>query len=148
MGNTVLVVEHDTDMMMASDGIIDMGPGAGREGGEVVFQGTPSEILESVTSLTGRYLSGRLGIPVPVKRRVPAGRFIVLEGATENNLQGIDIRMPTGVLTCVTGVSGSQVHTGLGDPLPGACPAALPRQGKVGDPQRAGPGAESSGPSS
>jgi len=111
MGNTVLVVEHDADMMMASDGIIDMGPGAGLEGGHVVFQGTPSEILESETSLTGRYLSGRLGIPVPHKRRVPAGRFIVLEGATENNLQGIDIRIPVGVLTCVTGVSGSGKST-------------------------------------
>jgi excinuclease ABC subunit A len=111
MGNTVLVVEHDADMMMASDGIIDMGPGAGLEGGHVVFQGTPSQILESETSLTGRYLSGRLGIPVPQKRRVPAGRFIVLEGATENNLQGIDIRIPVGVLTCVTGVSGSGKST-------------------------------------
>ena len=111
MGNTVLVVEHDADMMMASDSIIDMGPGAGLEGGHVVFQGTPSEILASETSLTGRYLSGRLGIPVPEKRRVPAGRFIVLEGATENNLQGIDIRIPVGVLTCVTGVSGSGKST-------------------------------------
>ena len=111
MGNTVLVVEHDADMMMASDGIIDMGPGAGLEGGHVVFQGTPSEILASETSLTGRYLSGRLGIPVPEKRRVPAGRFIILEGATENNLQGIDIRIPVGVLTCVTGVSGSGKST-------------------------------------
>ncbi len=111
MGNTVLVVEHDADMMMASDGIVDMGPGAGLEGGHVVFQGTPSEILASETSLTGRYLSGRLGIPVPEKRRVPAGRFIILEGATENNLQGIDIRIPVGVLTCVTGVSGSGKST-------------------------------------
>jgi len=111
MGNTVLVVEHDADMMMASDGIIDMGPGAGLEGGHVVFQGTPSEILESETSLTGRYLSGRLGIPVPEKRRVPPGRFIVLEGATENNLKGIDIRIPVGLLTCVTGVSGSGKST-------------------------------------
>jgi excinuclease ABC subunit A len=111
MGNTVLVVEHDADMMMASDGIIDMGPGAGLEGGHVVFQGTPSEILESETSLTGRYLSGRLGIPVPQKRRVPPGRFIVLEGATENNLKGIDIRIPAGLLTCVTGVSGSGKST-------------------------------------
>ncbi|MGE5790731.1 MAG: excinuclease ABC subunit UvrA [Syntrophaceae bacterium] len=111
MGNTVLVVEHDADMMMASDGIIDMGPGAGLEGGHVVFQGTPSEILESGTSLTGLYLSGRLGIPVPEKRRVPPGRFIVLEGATENNLKGIDIRIPVGLLTCVTGVSGSGKST-------------------------------------
>jgi len=111
MGNTVLVVEHDADMMMASDGIVDMGPGAGREGGEVVFQGTPAEILESRTSLTGRYLSGRLKIPVPEKRRVLTDRFIVLEGATENNLKDIEIRIPVGVLTCVTGVSGSGKST-------------------------------------
>ena len=111
MGNTVLVVEHDADMMMASDGIVDMGPGAGLEGGEVVFQGTPAEILESRTSLTGRYLSGRLKIPVPEKRRVFTDRFIVLEGATENNLKDIEIRIPVGVLTCVTGVSGSGKST-------------------------------------
>ncbi|HTZ38951.1 MAG TPA: excinuclease ABC subunit UvrA [Syntrophales bacterium] len=111
MGNTVLVVEHDADMMMASDGIVDMGPGAGLEGGEVVFQGTPAEILESRTSLTGRYLSGRLKIPVPEKRRVLTDRFIVLEGATENNLKDIEIRIPVGVLTCVTGVSGSGKST-------------------------------------
>jgi excinuclease ABC subunit A len=111
MGNTVLVVEHDADMMMASDGIIDMGPGAGLEGGEVIFQGTPAEILESKTSLTGGYLSGRLSIPVPEKRRALPGRFIILEGATENNLQDIDIRIPVGVLTCVTGVSGSGKST-------------------------------------
>jgi excinuclease ABC subunit A len=111
MGNTVLVVEHDADMMMASDGIVDMGPGAGLEGGEVVFQGSPAEILTSTSSLTGRYLSGRLSIPVPEKRRALPGRFIVLEGATENNLKGIDIRIPVGVLTCVTGVSGSGKST-------------------------------------
>ncbi len=111
MGNTVLVVEHDADMMMASDGIVDMGPGAGLEGGEVIFQGTPAEILESKTSLTGGYLSGRLSIPVPEKRRALPGRFIILEGATENNLQDIDIRIPVGVLTCVTGVSGSGKST-------------------------------------
>jgi len=111
MGNTVLVVEHDADMMAASDRIVDMGPGAGLEGGEVVFQGTPAEILASETSLTGRYLSGRLRIPVPEKRRTPEGRHIVLEGATENNLKDIDVRIPVGVLTCVTGVSGSGKST-------------------------------------
>jgi len=98
-------------MMAASDRIVDMGPGAGLEGGEVVFQGTPAEILASETSLTGRYLSGRLRIPVPEKRRTPEGRHIVLEGATENNLKDIDVRIPVGVLTCVTGVSGSGKST-------------------------------------
>ena len=107
MGNTILVVEHDADMMMASDQIIDMGPGAGQEGGEVVFQGTPEEICRNETSLTGGYLSGRLAIETPRTRRKPQGRYIVIEGASENNLKDIDIRIPTGLLTAVTGVSGS-----------------------------------------
>jgi excinuclease ABC subunit A len=111
MGNTVLVVEHDQDMMMQSDQIIDMGPGAGLDGGEVVFQGTPEEICRSVVSLTGAYLSGRESIPVPEKRRPAAGRFIVLEGAHEHNLREIDIRIPVGVFTAVTGVSGSGKST-------------------------------------
>ncbi len=107
MGNTVLVVEHDTDMMLACDTIIDMGPGAGIHGGEIIFQGTPGEILKSETSLTGQYLSGRMSIALPQKRRSIKGRHIILEGATQNNLQNIDIKIPTGVLTAVTGVSGS-----------------------------------------
>ncbi len=107
MGNTVLVVEHDADMMRSSDSIIDMGPGAGLNGGEIIFQGTPAEICEAPESLTGGYLSGRLKIPVPSSRRAVSGRHIILEGASENNLKDIDIRIPTGILTCVTGVSGS-----------------------------------------
>ncbi len=107
MGNTVLVVEHDADMMRSSDSIIDMGPGAGLNGGEIIFQGTPAEICEAPESLTGGYLSGRLKIPVPSRRRAVSGRHIILEGASENNLKDIDIRIPTGILTCVTGVSGS-----------------------------------------
>ena len=97
MGNTVLVVEHDQDMMMESDQIIDIGPGAGVDGGEVVFQGTPEEICASDVSLTGAYLSGRSS-----HRRcrrsggAPTGRFIVLEGAHEHNLKEIDIRIPVG----------------------------------------------------
>ena len=111
MGNTVLVVEHDQDMMMESDQIIDIGPGAGVDGGEVVFQGTPEEICASDVSLTGAYLSGRKSIAVPQKRRRISGRFIVLEGAHEHNLQDIDIRIPVGVFTAVTGVSGSGKST-------------------------------------
>jgi excinuclease ABC subunit A len=111
MGNTVLVVEHDHDMMMESDQIIDIGPGAGVNGGEVVFQGTPDEICKNEVSLTGAYLSGRKSIPVPPKRRVPNGRFIVLEGANEHNLKNVDIRIPVGVFTTVTGVSGSGKST-------------------------------------
>jgi excinuclease ABC subunit A len=111
MGNTVLVVEHDADMMLSCDHIIDMGPGAGAQGGEVIFQGTPAEVLQSETSLTGKYLSGRESIALPAKRRPVKGRHIILEGASQNNLQNIDIKIPVGVLTAVTGVSGSGKST-------------------------------------
>ena len=111
MGNTVLVVEHDMDMMFAADHIIDMGPGAGIHGGEVVFQGTPEEILRSEESLTGQYLSGRRSIPVPERRRALPARFIHLEGASEHNLRDIDIKIPVGLFTAVTGVSGSGKST-------------------------------------
>jgi excinuclease ABC subunit A len=111
MGNTVLVVEHDQDMMMESDQIIDMGPGAGVDGGEVVFQGTPEEICASAVSLTGAYLSGRKSIALPEKRRPAAKRWIILEGAHEHNLREIDIRIPVGIFTAVTGVSGSGKST-------------------------------------
>ncbi len=111
MGNTVLVVEHDQDMMMESDQIIDMGPGAGVDGGEVVCQGTPAEVCASDVSLTGAYLSGRKSIVPPQRRRPKTGRWIVLEGAHEHNLQDIDIRIPVGIFTAVTGVSGSGKST-------------------------------------
>ena len=111
MGNTVLVVEHDSEMMRQSDDIVDMGPGAGLDGGEIVFHGTPDEIVACDDSLTGKYLSGRLSIPLPERRRPLPGRFIHLEGASENNLKDIRIRIPVGLFTCVTGVSGSGKST-------------------------------------
>ncbi len=111
MGNTVLVVEHDPAMMMSSDYILDMGPGAGSDGGDVVFHGTPEEICQCDKSLTGLYLSEKLAIPVPEKRRPMPDRFIVLEGAREHNLKNIDIKIPVGLFTAVTGVSGSGKST-------------------------------------
>ncbi len=111
MGNTILVVEHDADMMMSCDHIIDMGPGAGTQGGEIIFQGTPAEVLQSETSLTGKFLSGKEFIAGPAKRRSGKGRQIILEGASQNNLQDIDIKIPCGLLTAVTGVSGSGKST-------------------------------------
>ena len=116
IGNTVLVVEHDEDTILAADHVIDMGPGAGVHGGQVVAQGTPKEIMENPASLTGRYLSGELTIPVPRKRRT-AERSITIKGATENNLKGVDVAIPLGVMTCVTGVSGSGKSTLIIDTL-------------------------------
>lgn len=116
IGNTVLVVEHDEDTILAADHVIDMGPGAGVHGGQVVAQGTPKEIMENPASLTGRYLSGELTIPVPKKRRT-AERSITIKGATENNLKGVDVAIPLGVMTCVTGVSGSGKSTLIIDTL-------------------------------
>ncbi len=106
MGNTLLVVEHDEDTMLAADHIVDIGPGAGSHGGEVVAQGTAQEIMQVEESVTGQYLSGKLTIPVPKMRRKPTG-YLVVKGAEENNLKKIDVKIPTGIMTCVTGVSGS-----------------------------------------
>lgn len=116
IGNTVLVVEHDEDTILAADHVIDMGPGAGVHGGEVVAQGTPREIMVNPASLTGRYLSGELTIPVPEKRRC-FERCITIKGATENNLKGVNVEIPLGVMTCVTGVSGSGKSTLIIDTL-------------------------------
>lgn len=105
--NTVLVVEHDAEAILSADHVIDMGPGAGIKGGEVVFEGSPEELLRDEKSLTGKYLSGRLKIPVPEKRRKNSRGAILIRGARENNLKGVDVRIPLGTLTCITGVSGS-----------------------------------------
>ena len=107
LGNTVLVVEHDPETILSGDYIIDMGPGAGQMGGQVVFTGKPTELLKDEGSLTGQYLSGRLSIPVPTSRRSGGGKEVVIEGAAENNLKGIDVAIPIGAFTCITGVSGS-----------------------------------------
>ncbi len=106
LGNTVLVVEHDEDTMRAADCIVDIGPGAGEHGGEVVAIGTAEEIMQNEKSVTGAYLSGRIRIPVPKERRQPTG-WITVRGAAENNLKNIDVSFPLGIMTCVTGVSGS-----------------------------------------
>lgn len=106
LGNSVLVVEHDEDTMMAADCIVDIGPGAGEHGGQVIAVGTAREIMENQASITGAYLSGRVQIPVPGERRKPQGWITVL-GAAENNLKNLNVKFPLGVMTCVTGVSGS-----------------------------------------
>ena len=106
LGNTVIVVEHDEDTMRAADYIVDIGPGAGEHGGEVVAAGNAEEIMQCERSVTGAYLSGRIQIPVPKERRKPTGSLTV-RGAAENNLKNIDVSFPLGVMTCVTGVSGS-----------------------------------------
>ena len=106
LGNSVLVVEHDEDTMMAADYIVDIGPGAGEHGGQVVACGTAKQIMKCKDSITGAYLSGRIKIPVPEERRKPTG-YLTVRGAQENNLKNIDVKIPLGIMTCVTGVSGS-----------------------------------------
>ena len=104
--NTLVVVEHDEDTMLAADYVVDIGPGAGEHGGEVVAKGTAKEIMKNKNSITGKYLSGKLRVPVPEKRRKPTG-YLKVKGAKENNLKNINVKIPLGVFTCVTGVSGS-----------------------------------------
>lgn len=106
MGNTLIVVEHDEDTMLAADHIVDIGPGAGSHGGEVVAEGTAEEIMQVKDSITGQYLSGELQIPVPETRKKPKG-YLTIKGAEENNLKKVNVKIPLGVMTCVTGVSGS-----------------------------------------
>ncbi|MDO5155487.1 MAG: excinuclease ABC subunit UvrA [Eubacteriales bacterium] len=106
LGNTLIVVEHDEDTMLAADHIVDIGPGAGELGGEVIAQGTAEQIMKNKKSITGAYLSGRIKIPVPTERRTPTG-WMTVKGARQNNLKNVDVSFPLGVMTCVTGVSGS-----------------------------------------
>ena len=106
LGNTLIVVEHDEDTMRAADYVVDIGPGAGEHGGQVIATGTAEDIMKNPNSITGKYLSGKIKIPVPKTRRKPKG-FLKVVGAKENNLKNIDVKVPIGVLTCVTGVSGS-----------------------------------------
>ncbi len=107
LGNTLVVVEHDTDTMMASDYLVDVGPGAGRNGGEIVACGTPKEVMANESSITGRYLSGKEKIEVPKTRRKGNGKYLEILGAEEHNLKSIDVKIPLGKFVCVTGVSGS-----------------------------------------
>ena len=106
LGNTLIVVEHDEDTMLAADHIVDIGPGAGEHGGRLVAQGTAKEIMKCKESITGAYLSGKVKIPVPGSRRKPTG-YLEIKGAQENNLRNINVKIPLGVMTCITGVSGS-----------------------------------------
>jgi len=131
IGNTVIVVEHDEEAIMAADHVVDLGPGAGVHGGQVVAQGTPEEIINNTQSLTGQYLSGRRGITVPDKRiKADKKRQLKVNGASGNNLKSVDVSIPLGIMTCVTGVSGSGKSTLVNDTLYKAVAEELNRTSK------------------
>ncbi len=131
LGNTVLIVEHDSETIEKADYIIDMGPGAGINGGEIVFSGTPEELLKDNNSLTGKYLSGKLRIPIPDKRRKGNGNRLSIGGAEQNNLKNIDIEFPLSTFICVTGVSGSGKSSLINETLYPALARALYRSKKI-----------------
>ncbi|MBK1692865.1 excinuclease ABC subunit UvrA [Ectothiorhodospira mobilis] len=138
LGNTVIVVEHDEDAIRRADHVVDMGPGAGRHGGNVVAQGTPEEVARQPASLTGQYLSGTRCIPVPSQRHAPdPDRMLVIRGARGNNLQGVDLHLPLGLFTCVTGVSGSGKSTLVNDTLYRVTALHLHRAGETPAPHDA-----------
>ena len=111
IGNTLIVVEHDEDTMLAADYLIDVGPGAGAHGGQIMSAGTPEEVMKDPHSLTGQYLSGKKFIPLPLERRQSDGRFVEIKGAKENNLKNVNVKIPLGMFVAVTGVSGSGKST-------------------------------------
>ena len=133
IGNTVLVVEHDAEIIRAADHILDLGPGAGENGGQIVFQGSIDKIRSSTASLTGKYLSGELRVPLPKERRRPTAKTIRLTGASQHNLKNVSIDIPVGLMTCITGVSGSGkstlVHTCLYEALKNAIHGGEPPEG-------------------
>ena len=136
LGNTLIVVEHDTETMLAADYIVDIGPGAGSEGGYLVAVGTPEEIMNNPASLTGQYLSGKRCVPIPAKRRAPKG-FVTVKGARAHNLKNIDATFPLGVITCVTGLSGSGKSTLVNEILYKSLAHTLNRaKGKAGAHER------------